>query len=137
MDKLVAMRNFVKITESTSLSAAARTLAMSLPVVSRGLAELERGLGVRLFTRTTRSLALTDEGETYRQHCLRILADLDNAESGVVASDTRNTQGTRHCQCATPVRALARRAAAAGVSGALPRRVGRPVAQRPRGQSDR
>ena len=77
------MRNFVKITESTSLSAAARTLAMSLPVVSRGLAELERGLGVRLFTRTTRSLALTDEGETYRQHCLRILADIDNAESAL------------------------------------------------------
>ena len=83
MDKLVAMRNFVKITESTSLSAAARTLAMSLPVVSRGLAELERGLGVRLFTRTTRSLALTDEGETYRQHCLRILADIDHAESAL------------------------------------------------------
>ena len=83
MDKLVAMRNFVKITESTSLSAAARTLAMSLPVVSRGLAELERGLGVRLFTRTTRSLALTHEGETYRQHCLRILADIDNAESAL------------------------------------------------------
>src|SRR5258706_12714728 len=81
MDKLVAMRNFVKITESTSLSAAARTLATSLPVVSRGLAELERGLGVRLLTRTTRSFALTDEGETYRQHCLRILADIDNAES--------------------------------------------------------
>lgn len=83
MDKLVAMRNFVKITESISLSAAARTLAMSLPVVSRGLAELERGLGVRLFTRTTRSLALTDEGETYRQHCLRILADIDEAESAL------------------------------------------------------
>ena len=77
------MRNFMKITESTSLSAAARTLAMSLPVVSRGLAELERGLGVRLLTRTTRSLALTDEGETYRQHCLRILADIDNAESAL------------------------------------------------------
>ncbi len=77
------MRNFMKITESTSLSAAARTLAMSLPVVSRGLAELERGLGVRLFTRTTRSLALTDEGETYRQHCLRILADIDEAESAL------------------------------------------------------
>ncbi len=77
------MRNFMKITESTSLSAAARMLSMSLPVVSRGLAELERGLGVRLFTRTTRSLALTDEGETYRQHCLRILADIDNAESAL------------------------------------------------------
>jgi DNA-binding transcriptional LysR family regulator len=83
MDKLVAMRNFVRITESTSLSAAARTLAISLPVVSRGLTELERGLGVRLFTRTTRSLALTDEGETYRQHCLRILADIDEAESAL------------------------------------------------------
>jgi len=83
MDKLVAMRNFVKITESTSLSAAARALTVSLPVVSRGLAELERGLGVRLLTRTTRSLALTDEGETYRQHCLRILADIDNAESAL------------------------------------------------------
>jgi len=83
VDKLVAIRNVVKITESTSLSAAARTLGMSLPVVSRGLAELERGLGVRLFTRTTRSLALTDEGETYRQHCLRILADIDEAESAL------------------------------------------------------
>src|SRR3984957_16906312 len=89
MDKLVAMRNFVKITESASLSAAARKLAMSLPVVSRALAELERGLSARLFSRTTRSLALTDEGETYRQHFLRILADIDYAES--VLAQTRAT----------------------------------------------
>jgi DNA-binding transcriptional LysR family regulator len=83
MDKLVAMRAFVKIAESASLSAAARSLTVSLPVVSRGLAELERGLGVRLIARTTRSLALTDEGETYRQHCVRILADIDEAESAL------------------------------------------------------
>jgi DNA-binding transcriptional LysR family regulator len=83
MDKLVAMRSFVKITESPSLSAAARALGVSLPVVSRGLAELERGLGVRLFARTTRNLALTDEGETYRRHCVRILADIDEAESAL------------------------------------------------------
>ena len=83
MDRLAAMRAFVKITESPSLSAAARALAISLPVVSRGLAELERELGVRLLVRTTRSIALTEAGDTYRQHCLRILADIEEAESAL------------------------------------------------------
>jgi DNA-binding transcriptional LysR family regulator len=80
MDHLQAMATFVKIVESGSLSAAARSLEVSLPVVSRSLALLERRLGVRLFNRTTRRLGLTEIGGQYYEQCRRILGELEEVE---------------------------------------------------------
>lgn len=77
------MTVFVRVVESGSLSAAARELRLSLAVVSRKLAGLEERLGVRLVNRTTRSLALTDEGRTFYARCIRILADIEEAEMEV------------------------------------------------------
>jgi DNA-binding transcriptional LysR family regulator len=85
MDKFKAMRAFVQIAADGSLTAAARTLGSSLPSMVRTLAELEAGLGVRLFNRTTRRLALTAEGEHYLQRCTAILASVEEAESSLVA----------------------------------------------------
>lgn len=74
MDKLRAMQTVVRIADSGSLTAAADALDSSLPAVVRTLAALERELGVRLFNRTTRRLAPTDEGVRYLERCRQVLA---------------------------------------------------------------
>src|SRR5512134_827474 len=81
MDKLRAMDTFVRIVESGSLTAAAAALAVSAPSVVRHLAALERALDVRLLNRTTRRIALTDEGRDYYERCKRILAEVEEAEA--------------------------------------------------------
>lgn len=85
MDKLRAMQTFVRIVERGSLTAAAETMASSLPAVVRTLAALEAALGVRLLNRTTRRIALTDEGREYYERCRRVLAELDAAEAALSA----------------------------------------------------
>jgi len=71
------MTAFAKIVGTGSLSAAARELGVSTAVVSRKLGALEARLGVRLLNRTTRRIALTDEGARYHEACLRILAEIE------------------------------------------------------------
>ncbi|TVP47437.1 MAG: LysR family transcriptional regulator [Halomonas sp.] len=80
MDKLKAMSTFVAIVEEGSLSAAADKLDRSPAAVVRTLANLEQYLGVRLLNRSTRRIALTDEGGEYLQHCRRILSDIQAVE---------------------------------------------------------
>ncbi len=79
-DNLTDMAVFVRIVAAGSLSAAARDLGLSLAVVSRRLARLEDRLGVRLLNRTTRTTALTEEGAAFHTRCVRILADIEEAE---------------------------------------------------------
>jgi DNA-binding transcriptional LysR family regulator len=81
MDKLRAMATFVRIVESGSLTAAAGALDVSGPSVVRLLASLERSLDVRLLNRTTRRMALTEEGRDYFERCKRILAEVEEAEA--------------------------------------------------------
>src|SRR5215470_2127437 len=81
MDKLRAMATFVRIVETGSLTAAADALEVSGPSVVRLLASLERSLDVRLLNRTTRRIALTDEGRDYFERCKRILAEVEEAEA--------------------------------------------------------
>src|SRR5688500_2550904 len=89
MDKLRAMSIFVAIAEQGSLTAAARALDSSLPVVVRRLAALEAHLRVRLLNRTTRRISLTDEGRRYLAQCRQVLAAVDEAEQSLTeeASD--------------------------------------------------
>ncbi len=63
-----------------SLSAAGRSLRISVPTLSRKISELEALLGTRLLVRTTRRLALTDAGATYLAAARRILDEVDGAE---------------------------------------------------------
>ena len=88
MDKLVAMKTFVRIVDAGSLTGAADTLDTSLPTVVRTLAALERALGVSLLKRTTRRLHLTDEGSQYLARCRDILAATQEAEDNLVARRT-------------------------------------------------
>ena len=83
MDKLRAMKTFVQIADDGSLTAAAAALGMSLPAVVRSLAALEAQLGARLFQRTTRRLALTQEGLQYLARSRDILAAVAEADASL------------------------------------------------------
>ena len=83
MDKLVAMRAFVEIADRGSLTAAGEALGKSSPTMVRTLANLEAELGTRLLRRTTRRIALTDEGRDYLERCRRILLDVAEAEAAL------------------------------------------------------
>lgn len=80
MDRLQAMTTFVTVVETGGFSTAARKLDVSPSVVSRIVTELEEHLGVRLLTRTTRLVRLTDTGAAYFEDCRRIMGEIDNAE---------------------------------------------------------
>jgi len=86
MDKLRAMKSFVRIVEDGSLTAAAANLGVSLPSMVRTLAALERELGVTLLNRTTRRIHLTDDGRRYLEYCRIILANVQEAEGALRSS---------------------------------------------------
>jgi DNA-binding transcriptional LysR family regulator len=74
---------FVLIARHSNLSAAARTLDLTPPAATKRLAQMESRLGVRLVNRTTRSISLTSEGETYLLHAQKILAEIREMEEAV------------------------------------------------------
>jgi DNA-binding transcriptional LysR family regulator len=92
MDRLAAMRVFMTAAGEGSLSAAGRRLNMPLPTVSRHLAALEEHLGLRLLTRTTRRLALTEPGQSYLETCRLVLDQLEAAELRL-AGESAEPQG--------------------------------------------
>jgi DNA-binding transcriptional LysR family regulator len=80
MDRLEAMSAFVAVVEAGGFSAAARRLGTPLTTVSRKVADLEDHLRVRLLTRTTRRVTLTDTGQIFFQRCRRLLDELGESE---------------------------------------------------------
>lgn len=86
MDRLQAMEVFVAVVDSGGFAAAARRLELSAPVVTRAVAELEERLGVRLLTRTTRSVRVTEAGARYAEDCRRILADVSDSDAATSGS---------------------------------------------------
>ncbi len=81
MDKLKQIEAFVAATDGGSLAKAALKAQVTPVMIGRRIDALERRLGVRLLHRSTRRLALTEEGATYLEQCRRLLADLDHVES--------------------------------------------------------
>jgi DNA-binding transcriptional LysR family regulator len=81
MDRLAAMQSFVRVVESGSFSAVARELQTTQSRVSKQVAALERELGAKLLSRTTRSLALSEAGERYFAQARRLIAEIAEAES--------------------------------------------------------
>ncbi len=81
MDLLEQMTTFVRIVEAGSLAAAARQQRMSPAAVSRQLSALETQLGAPLVLRSTRSFSVTDVGREYYERCLRILREVDDAQT--------------------------------------------------------
>jgi len=77
---------FVLLGRYGNLSAAARDLDITPPAATKRLAQLEARLGVRLVNRTTRSVSLTAEGETFLHYATRILAEVREMEDIVSSS---------------------------------------------------
>ncbi len=80
MDRLEAMAIVLLAVEKGSLTAAAKTLNMPLPTISRKVSELEAHLGTKLLQRSTRALTLTDVGRVYVDSVRRVLADIEEIE---------------------------------------------------------
>lgn len=81
MPNLRAIETFVKALEGGSIASAARQLGISPAAASQNIARLERDLGTRLITRTTRSMALTEAGERYLARVAPVLDALEKAQS--------------------------------------------------------
>lgn len=80
-----AILSFVNVADAGSFAGAARALGISSAAVSKNIAGLEKSLGVRLMNRTTRTLSLTDEGETFLRQARIALEALDQAAEAVIA----------------------------------------------------
>ena len=87
------LRMFVRVYELGSMSAAARDQRTSPAVASARISELEKHLGVRLFSRTTRSLQPTENGRIFYEGALAVLDAIAQAESAVT-DVTQNPRGT-------------------------------------------
>lgn len=86
MDQLHLINVFVAVVDTQGFAGAARKLKISPPAVTRAVNELENHLGVRLLTRTTRVVRVTEAGARYAEDCRRILAEM--AEADEAASGT-------------------------------------------------
>ncbi|MBY5393302.1 LysR family transcriptional regulator (plasmid) [Rhizobium johnstonii] len=78
------LRIFVEVADSGGVSSAALRLGISKSMVSRRIAQLEAELGTQLLARTTRGLALTEAGSTFKEYAARISAELDVARETIL-----------------------------------------------------
>ena len=83
MDRFTALTVFRHVAELNSFAEAGRRLGLSPPAISKNIAELEAHLGARLVNRTTRRMALTEEGRIYLEHVTRGLDALAEADQAL------------------------------------------------------
>ena len=88
MDTLGLINTFIRVVETGSIAAAARAQGQSAAAVSQSLSRLEAHLGVRLLSRTTRSMVLTESGARYFEKVRHIPRDIDlAAQSATMTSE--------------------------------------------------
>jgi len=92
MDRFNAMRVFTRIVELEGFAKAADSLQMPRASVTILIKQLEAHLGVQLLQRTTRHVSPTADGAAYYQRCVRLLADLEEAEAAF-SSSRQNPRG--------------------------------------------
>lgn len=81
MDRLEAIRLFVRVVECGSFSAAAREIGLGQPAVSKQISALESYLGASLILRTSRKIHVTEAGQTFYESAIRLVDDFEAAES--------------------------------------------------------
>ena len=106
MDHIKAMRLFLTVVQTGSLSGAGRQSGLSPASVSRQITALEDDLGVRLLNRTSRRLSLTEAGQVYLERAERLLQDIDELRDsvsqmalkprGTLRIQSRISLGTQH-----------------------------------------
>lgn len=82
---------FVELAQHKSFTQAADHLDMPISTLSRRISALEKGLGIQLFVRSTRSVELTESGEIFFERCRFILDEVENARNYVVHQSKRPT----------------------------------------------
>jgi DNA-binding transcriptional LysR family regulator len=88
MDRFDAMQAFARVVEAGSFTKAAETLHMSKTTVTQLVQQLEARLRVKLLNRTTRKVNVTADGAVYYERVLRLLADMDDAETSLSDAST-------------------------------------------------
>jgi LysR family transcriptional regulator for bpeEF and oprC len=83
IDRIQAMRTFIRIVDTHSFTRAAQSLDMPRATATTLVQSLEALLGTALLVRTTRRLSLTPEGAAYYERCSQILADIDEMEASL------------------------------------------------------
>ena len=89
MNRLHHMQVFAEVAELESFSAAARSLNMSPPAVTRAVSSLEEHLGVQLLTRTTRHVRSTEVGHRYLLDCKKIFQEIEAADESASGTHRR------------------------------------------------
>ena len=84
MTGLEDMRCFVEVAKAGGVNRAAIRLGLSKSIVSRRIAAMEADLGVLLFTRSAKGVALTEAGLDFSQRCARILAEVADAREAII-----------------------------------------------------
>jgi DNA-binding transcriptional LysR family regulator len=88
MDRFDAMQAFARVVEAGSFTKAAETLHMSKTTVTQLVQQLEARLRVKLLNRMTRKVNVTADGAVYYERVLRLLADMDDAETSLSDAST-------------------------------------------------
>lgn len=88
MDRFDAMQAFARVVEAGSFTKAAETLHMSKTSVTQLVQQLEARLRVKLLNRTTRKVNVTADGAVYYERVVRLLADLDDADTSLSSAAT-------------------------------------------------
>ncbi|MEK0158618.1 LysR substrate-binding domain-containing protein [Pseudoalteromonas piscicida] len=91
MDRWIGIDEFVAVASNGSFSSAAAQLNTSVAQISRRVKMLEERLNIQLLTRTTRKLALTQEGEVFLSHAKHLQHGLDDATAAIRQRDRQPT----------------------------------------------
>lgn len=83
MDRFDAMQAFARVVETGSFTKAAETLHLSKTTVTQLVQQLEARLRVKLLHRTTRKVNVTPDGAAYYERVLKLLADVEDAETSL------------------------------------------------------
>lgn len=102
MDRFDAMQAFVRVVDARSFTQAARSLGISNATVTQLVQQLEARLQVKLLHRTTRQVNVTADGEAYYEHAVRVLADMDDAETSL-SSASRSPRGRLRVDVPSPL----------------------------------
>jgi DNA-binding transcriptional LysR family regulator len=105
MDRFDALQAFARVVEAGSFTKAAQTLHMSKTTVTQLVQQLEARLRVKLLHRTTRQVKVTAEGTLYYERVVRLLADLEDADTSL-ASATASPKGRLRIDVPAPLARL-------------------------------
>jgi DNA-binding transcriptional LysR family regulator len=83
MDRFRTMQSFAEVIRLGSFSEAAKSLGLSRALISRHVTDLEKHLGVRLLTRTTRRITLTEAGAKHFEFCQQVLKEIEDKEASL------------------------------------------------------